>query len=118
MNKYSVSLLGFVIIMIILGFATPFVIIHYMCFHGLSLWVGVPIVILSIIVTGLIGIVGWGILHEIAEETPSYSINERILLERINVYRARQRAILEELDEISNTLKDILKILKEGGKIE
>jgi len=48
------------------------------------------------------------------EEKAELSLKRKELEEKLTMYRARQRAMLEELDEIRRVLEEIRDILKEG----
>lgn len=48
------------------------------------------------------------------DEVKGFSLRRRELEQRLDAYRARQRAMLEELDEIRKLLEEIRDILREG----
>jgi len=117
--RASIYILGIVAMVVALGFGLPYVALNYMVFHGLSPWIGVPLAIFGMLGAGLAIIIGLGMMGEI--QFSSWSEKERIQLrllsEKINAYRARQRAMLEELDEmvtILREIRDVLKMASEG----
>ena len=119
MISSTLYLICLTIMAIALGLGVPYVSLYYMIYSNLSGWIAVPLSVLGILVAAAICIVGLGIMEDLPFSTSS-SARERVLVERINAYRARQRAMLEELDEISSILKEILKVLKTstGGYYE
>lgn len=54
-----------------------------------------------------------GIFEDYTSED-HYEKQAKYLEEKIRAYRARQRAMLEELDEIKKTLEEIRDILRKG----
>lgn len=112
--RVSVYILGLVIIILALGMGLPYVALNYMVFHGLSPWIGVPLAIFGILGAGLAIIIGLGMMGEVQFSSWSEKdkIQLRLLSEKISAYRARQRAMLEELDEIVSILKEIRDVLK------
>jgi hypothetical protein len=77
-------------------------------FHGFNFIVAGIIALLALIVAGILAIIGIAIG---SEEVPSETIkpSER---EKLNLFRAHQRATLEELDDIIEVLKEIKDVLK------
>ncbi len=83
--------------------------------EGLSLWLTVPLGLAALAAGGFIGFLGVAVpIIEIIEGR-EYVFREGVVDERwINAYRARQRAMLEELDEIRDLLVEIRDILRKG----
>lgn len=119
MLRASVYILGLVAIIVALGLGLPYVALNYMVFHGLSPWIGVPLAIFGLLGAGLAIVIGLGMIGGIQFSSPENErIQLRVLSEKVNAYRARQRAMLEELDEIVSILKeirDVLTMTSEGG---
>ena len=75
---------------------------------------------LSIVASGVIAFFAVGIGHAlVAERLAGERVSEaaarrRELEEKLTAYRARQRAMLEELDEVKKLLEEIRELLKEG----
>ena len=99
-------------IVIALGLVLPWALIDYTVKYGLSAWISISLSVLGIILAGIIGIVGISTYEDLDYSTSS---SEDILREKIKYYRARQRAMLEDLDEIIVVLKDIAGILESAG---
>lgn len=59
-------------------------------------------------------VVGIPILMSTAGEGAEMRLARRELEERVTAYRARQRAIVEELDEVKRLLEEIRDLLREG----
>ncbi|RLE59728.1 MAG: hypothetical protein DRJ35_05125 [Thermoprotei archaeon] len=76
------------------------------------------VIFLALVTGGIIGFfaVGLPILGIFEENSDEEHYEEKIkyLEERIRAYRARQRAMLEELDDIKKTLEEIRDILRKG----
>ena len=95
---------------IALGVVFPMFLIHYMVVYGLVWYVALPLIVLSLIGAGILGVVGFAIVLESEPiKTPK---SDRLLAEKLRIMRARQRALLEELDEIVELLREIRDILK------
>ena len=116
--RASVYILGVVTMVVALGLGLPYVALNYMVFHGLSPWIGVPLAIFGILSAGLAIIIGLGMMEEIpfSNWSEKEKVQLRLLSEKINAYRARQRAMLEELDEMISILKEIRDVLKMTGE--
>lgn len=93
---------------ILLGFGVPTICIYFSVFHGFNFIVAGLISLLSLIVAGVLAIIGIAIG---SEEIPLETIkpSER---EKLNLLRAHQRATLEELDDIIGVLEEIRDLLK------
>jgi hypothetical protein len=93
---------------ILIGFGVPTVCVYFSVFYGFNFIVAGLIALLALIVAGILAIVGMAIG---SEEMPSETIkpSER---EKLNIFRAHQRATLEELDDIIEVLKEIKDVLK------
>lgn len=96
---------------IALGVVFPMFLIHYMVVYGLVWYVALPLIVLSLIGAGILGVVGFTLIFEWGApiRTPK---SDRLLAEKLRIMRARQRALLEELDEIVELLREIRDILK------
>lgn len=92
----------------LLGFGVPIACIYFSVFYGFNYVVAGIIAFIALIVAGILVIVGIALGHE---EMPYETIkpSER---EKLNFLRAHQRAILEELDDIIDILKEIRDTLK------
>ncbi len=117
--KAELYMLAVAAIVIALGFGVPYTSIKYMVFYGISGWVAVPIAILAIIVAGIVAIIGFPLAVEYAKEAAG-AAGDRVLAEKVKAYRARQRAMLEELDEIVALLREMRNTLSlsEAGSHE
>ena len=109
--RASAYLACLVVMVVAMGFGVPYAAIHYMTFHGLSPWIGAPLAVLAMIGAGIVAVVGLGVMEDLPLDLGS-SERERLLRERIEAYRARQRAMLEELDEIVSLLREIRDVLR------
>jgi hypothetical protein len=75
---------------------------------------------LSIVASGVIAFFAVGIGHALVaeglagERVSEAAARRRELEEKLTAYRARQRAMLEELDEVKKLLEEIRELLKEG----
>jgi hypothetical protein len=93
---------------ILIGFGVPTVCVYFSVMYQFNSLVAGIIALLALIVAGILAIIGIAIG---SEEVPSETIkpSER---EKLNLFRAHQRATLEELDDIIEVLKEIKDVLK------
>ncbi|MEZ0345169.1 MAG: hypothetical protein ABWK01_01280 [Infirmifilum sp.] len=103
-----------------LVFYVPMEIIKYVSSKALDPLFGGVIAVLSILAGATLGFFGF-IFNVVipsfaSEEVVDRSLNVKLkeMEERMLIYRARQRAMLEELDEIKRQLEEIRNILREG----
>jgi len=92
----------------LLGFGVPVACIYFSVFHGFNFIVAGIIAFIAIIVAGVLVVVGIAIG---SEELPSETIKP-LEREKLNLLRAHQRATLEELDDITDILKEIRDLLR------
>lgn len=96
------------LIVILLGFGVPALSIYFSVFHGFNVLVAGLIAIFALIVAGILVVIGLAIG---SEELPSEKIKPSEM-EKLNLFRAHQRATLEELDDIIVILREIRDLLK------
>lgn len=99
-----------------LGIFVPYFITMQITAGVLNEIVGLIAIIASIIVAGILGFFGMVFFVAIGETSYKWRRPKEFIEDRINIYRARQRAMLEELDEITEILKEIRDVLKSVGE--
>jgi len=75
-------------------------------------WIGVAMAVLALICAAVLGVVGLAIFTSVYYDELQAE-RERVE-EFLNAYRARQRAMLEELDEAVAYLREIRDLLREA----
>jgi len=100
------------IIILAMGGWIPYVTVNAMLSKQISEIVGIIIILITVGAAFLISAVSVGLYSEI-KESEDYTTEVR---EWITIYRARQRALLEELDEIVQLLREIRDVLKSVGE--
>jgi len=110
-------LMGLVIAAVALGLGvyTPLKVLEMASKGVIEGWLAAITVIVAVIAGGSVGFIGvilfFVLLGEYWPREPKVT-----RATSISAYRARQRAMLEELDEITAILKEIRDILKEAGE--
>lgn len=94
---------------ILLGFGVPTLCIYFTVYHGFNFMIAGIIAILALIVAGILALLGVILSSEETQTLEMIKPSER---EKLNLLRARQRATLEELDDITDVLKEIRDLLK------
>jgi len=104
----------------LLGFYVPLKIVEGVSAKSLDPFFGGVVAVVSVIAGAALGFFAlvFTVVLPFAESEErgetSYALRLREMEERLTVYRARQRAMLEELDAIKKELEEIRDILKEG----
>lgn len=111
----SLALVIGAVVTLVLVIYVPLEIIDKVSAGAMDPLFGGIVIFFALVIGGVIGFfsVGLPILDIISEEDRHEEEVER-LEEKIRIYRARQRAMLEELDEIKKTLEEIRDILRKG----
>lgn len=99
-----------------LGIFVPYFITMQITAGVLNEIIGLIAIIASVIVAGVLGFFGMIFFIALSESSYKWRKPKELIENRINVYRARQRAMLEELDEIADILKEIRDVLKSVGE--
>jgi len=103
------------IAVIAIGALLPFKLID-MVNKGFELWPAVLLGIFSVVVAGVLGFFIAVFMEDALKEYGFAGDREATLYrEKIRAYIARQKALLEELDEIEDVLREIRDILKVAG---
>jgi len=107
------------IVVIAFGVVIPLFLAIYTMQGLLTTWFSVPVAIVSLIVAGVLGFLVVSAVFIVASEASEKNIekyaSEELFEEKLRAYRARQRAMLEELDEIKEVLDEIKEVLRRGG---
>jgi len=98
-------------------FAVPVAMFYFAARYGLDTWIATAVSVLAIIVGGALAVGALAIAYGALGEDETYA---RRMLRKIReeyeekelAYSARQRAMLEELDEIAELLREIRDLLK------
>jgi len=115
MRFSAIAIVGAAVVVFGLGVVVPVMLAKYTVEGGLSLWFSVPVAIVSILGAGLLGLLGLAIPVLELTEREEQAVESEVYEEKLRAYRARQRAMLELLDEIETTLGEIKDILERGG---
>ena len=104
-------LLGLVggLAVLLMGFLLPYRLLEAVWARGANPWLNGPLSALSIIVAGVLGFFALVFMVPLLEAVREEG------RETYTAYRARQRAMLEELDEIVRVLEEIRDILRSAG---
>lgn len=97
-----------------IGLVLPLKLFEFVAAGALEGWVAALLTALALIAAGVIGVVGLGssfVLFEKEAEKTEVSKPPSLV-----AYRARQRAMLEELDEAVELLREIRDILRKAGE--
>ena len=107
-----VNIIGIILSMLLLVWI-PYNVIQAVASKSLDPLFGGITIVLSIIAGGVLAFfsIVFGFASPFVPQEDSYS---REIKEKLRMYRARQRAMLEELDEIKKLLEEIRDLLKEG----
>jgi len=98
-------------------FAVPIAMFYFVGKFGLDVWVAIGVSVLAIIIGGGLAMITMVVAYQSLGER-SFNVNK--IMKRIKeeyeekelAYSARQRAMLEELDEIVELLREIRDLLK------
>jgi len=99
-----------------IGFLVPLV----LATHGLmSSWIGLIVGGLAVVSAALLAFFGFVFFIAIVEGSGDLeeSVKVKKLEDTLRLYRARQRAMLEEMDEIVELLREIRDLLKAAGEV-
>ena len=97
-----------------LGLVLPLKLFEFAAAGVLEGWIAALLAALALVAAGVIGVVGLGTSFVLFEEEA-----ERAEVSKppsLVAYRARQRAMLEELDEAVELLREIRDILQRAGE--
>ncbi len=107
-------IIGTTFSVIAIGFGVPYFSLRAVITHAIPEWMGLIIAVAAILSSAILGIVCYATAATAFEELSSPQ-RERELEHKLKVYRARQRALLEEFDEIVSLLREMRDILKQAG---
>jgi len=94
---------------IITGLAIPALTLYFTVYHGFDSLIAGIVIFISLCIAGGLGVIGMAISTEELEYSGGLSSAET---EKLNMMRAHQRAMLEEMDDVIELLKEIRDILK------
>ncbi|RLF24417.1 MAG: hypothetical protein DRN15_03260 [Thermoprotei archaeon] len=97
-----------------IGLGVPYFSLRAMAEHVISEWMGLAIAIVALLVAGTLGFFGFVFFKGEPFAVAHASSRERELELKIKSYRARQRALLEEMDEVVKILRDIRDLLRQA----
>jgi len=119
-REVRASAVAYMLVVGVVGFSMGFLLPYYLVIHGHAASVG-GLLLAIIAVVAAAGTVFLCLV--VAEEwlfTETPSLKEvaevRKMQEALSAYRARQRAMLEDLDEIVELLREIRDVLKSAGE--
>lgn len=94
-----------------LAFLLPLAVVYYMA-HGLNVFAGVLVILISVIAGAAVGVVGMA-LHFARPFADNVQVEETE--ETLRVLRASHQALLEEMDDTIVILREIRDDLKGAG---
>lgn len=110
--------IGIILVVLGLGVYIPVKALEAFWRGSPNAWVGLIFAFFSLIGAGIVGITGFAIAGDLIEHLSSEGAREGDIRarEEMRAYRARQRAMLEELDEMVDLLREIRDLLRAAGE--
>ena len=112
MSKFVIFMISLIIIMI--GFGVPAVSIYLSVMYNFNFIASSVISVMALIGAGILGLTAFsmGLFADYSTKLKSSTVD------KLNLFRAHQRATLEELDDIISVLEEIKKLLTEASDVE
>ncbi len=98
---------------IAIGFGVPYIFMSYAIKYNLDFIIAGVVAAIAIIAAAGLGVVVTAILFG---ESRFFIEDKSGELEKLSIFRAQSRAMLEELDDVVSILKDIRDILRKVGE--